>query len=281
VGGRGVECDEVVAVTFSAELRSAYGQSAETWEQDASLVYRPLAVALVDRCPDEIDGARVLDAGAGTGVVSDALVERGSRVIAVDLSHAMLARHRGRRPACAVGDVLALPLGGGVVEAAVAAFVVNHLIDPTAGLVELGRVTTRGGPILANAFSTVDRFPVKAEIERVATRHGWSAPPWYRTLQERAMPTVGSADVMMSAALGAGLLDVDVREEPVAIGRLSAEQLVRYRLGMPQLREHLRSLTETERRELFEEAVDAVRAVQPTDAQVAPVVVTLVARSPG
>ena len=45
---------------------------------------------LLSRLPDDLTGARVLDAGCGTGAKTAALAARGARVVAVDISPKLL-----------------------------------------------------------------------------------------------------------------------------------------------------------------------------------------------
>ena len=75
-------------------------------------------------------------------------------------------------------DVTALPFRSGVFDVVVAAFVVNHLPDPVAGLTELRRVTRPGGAVLASTFSA-DRAAAKAAVDGVAAAYGFVAPDWY------------------------------------------------------------------------------------------------------
>jgi magnesium-protoporphyrin O-methyltransferase len=46
---------------------------------------------ILSRLPDDLRGARVLDAGCGTGALCEALARRGADVVAVDLSPQLLA----------------------------------------------------------------------------------------------------------------------------------------------------------------------------------------------
>ena len=115
-----------------------YAGLAEVWAADATLAYGPMARHLVDRAPFDLGGVRALDAGAGSGVAGDALRARGARVVAADREFDMASY--GARPAV-TADVTALPFRSGAFDVVVAAFVVNHLPDPTAGLTELRRVT--------------------------------------------------------------------------------------------------------------------------------------------
>jgi ubiquinone/menaquinone biosynthesis C-methylase UbiE len=270
----------VVGVTFEADLRAAYGAGVDAWADDASILYGPLAEALAAQVPVSLAGRLVLDAGAGTGVAARPLAEAGARVVAVDLTHAMLRRDRAHRPPSTAGDVLGLPFRDGTFDVSVAAFVLNHVHDPAAALAELRRVSIAGGWIVANAFSVRDRLAVKDAIDECVIRRGWSAPGWYRSLQDQTMPLVGSADAMHASAVAAGLTAVRAEEHDVPIGIVEPGQLARYRLGMPQFGPFLKSLDSAERQAVFREALEAVRTVSPDGAAVAPAVVSLVARVP-
>ena len=143
---------------------SQYAGLADTWASDASLAYGPMARHLVARSPFDLLGARALDAGAGSGVAGDALRACGARVVAADREFDMASY--GARPAV-TADVVALPFRDGSFDVVVAAFVVNHLPDPVAGLSELRRVTRPGGAVLVSTFS----------IDRAAAKERWTARP--------------------------------------------------------------------------------------------------------
>ena len=106
--------------------------------------------------PRPLAGRTVLDAGAATGAASSALTAQRAAVLAVDLSAGMLAWSAATRPPCAVADIRALPLAGGSVDDVVAAFVLNHLAEPVAGLSELSpylelTARFRGEPVRVDA----------------------------------------------------------------------------------------------------------------------------------
>jgi SAM-dependent methyltransferase len=109
------------------------------WAAGVELVYGPIAAELIALSPHPLADHTVLGAGAGTGAASRAWPP--ARPIAMDLSFGMLARDAAARPPGAVADIRALPLAARSVDDAVAAFVLHHLTDPSAGLAELARVT--------------------------------------------------------------------------------------------------------------------------------------------
>src|SRR6188472_1203763 len=135
-----------------AFARRGYQCAAAAWADDAELVYGPLADALL-ACAPELTGQLVMDVGAGTGAVSHRLVAAGARAVAVDASWSMLAHQASSRPPAVVGDISRLPLVDDAVDGAAAAFVLNHLADPVAALVEMRRVVRPGGFIVASVFS--------------------------------------------------------------------------------------------------------------------------------
>ncbi|WP_369259248.1 class I SAM-dependent methyltransferase [Geodermatophilus amargosae] len=91
---------------------------------------------------------RVLDLGAGTGLLTDVLVAAGHEVLAVDPSAEMLGRLSVRHPGipAAVGGAEAIPLPDGSVDAVVAGQAA-HWFDPEPAAAELRRVLRPGGVV--------------------------------------------------------------------------------------------------------------------------------------
>ena len=60
---------------------------------------------MLDQLPNDLRGARVLDAGCGTGAASAALAARGAQVVGVDISPRLVAIAQARLPAALAGRV--------------------------------------------------------------------------------------------------------------------------------------------------------------------------------
>lgn len=90
----------------------------------------------------------VLDLGAGTGLLTQVLVDRGHRVVAVDPSEPMLAALQARLPHldARVGRAERLPLPDACVDAVVVGQA-WHWVDPATGGPELARVLRPGGSV--------------------------------------------------------------------------------------------------------------------------------------
>ncbi len=91
---------------------------------------------------------RVLDLGAGTGLLTEALVAAGHDVVAVDPSPEMLAELTARLPEVGVfaGAAEALPLPDGSVDVVVVG-TAAHWFDPSAAAPEMRRVLRSGGVV--------------------------------------------------------------------------------------------------------------------------------------
>ena len=91
---------------------------------------------------------RVLDLGAGTGLLTDVLVGAGHDVIAVDPAPEMLAQLSARLPgvATAVGTAEAVPIGDASVDAVVAGQAA-HWFEPAPAAREIRRVLRPGGTL--------------------------------------------------------------------------------------------------------------------------------------
>jgi SAM-dependent methyltransferase len=254
-----------------------YRGAGPRWATGATLVYGPIADQLVARSPHPLRGRLVLDAGAGTGAASAALLTSRARPVAVDLSADMLRYNTAAGGARIVGDICALPLSDAAVHDAVAAFVLNHLVDPGPAFRELVRVVRSGGVVLACVYANSSRSAVRDLVDEVARAAGWQAPGWYVEAKAHATPVLGTAAAMAAAAGDAGLSEITVEERPVDVGVTEPSQLVAYRFGQAPFTAWLESIGPVEG-----EAVRraAVQAVLPVMEPYRPIVVFLTATRP-
>jgi SAM-dependent methyltransferase len=101
--------------------------------------------ALFDALGD-LNGVRVLEGGAGTGIATRALLARGARVVAFDVSAVLLDRARRRSPSlpAVVGDGADLPFRDGCRD--LLCFAQSwHWLRPVTRCVEARRVLASGG----------------------------------------------------------------------------------------------------------------------------------------
>ncbi len=114
-----------------------------------------------------LNGALVVDVGAGTGIAARQMRDRGARVVAIEPSTGMLSELAATSPGVRVirGDGNAVPLRDGCAD-----FVTYaqswHWIDPALALPELRRVLRPGGTFAAWWNLTVRDEPWAEEQEK-------------------------------------------------------------------------------------------------------------------
>jgi ubiquinone/menaquinone biosynthesis C-methylase UbiE len=140
------------------ETQAYFNQVADKWDDMRRTFFgdgvRRAAVAAGGVMP----GMLVADVGTGTGFLAEAALDAGARVIGIDPSEGMLDQVRGRfagRPFEArAGEVDALPLGAGEVDAVLANMVLHHAPDPPAAIREMARVLKPGGTLVITDADT-------------------------------------------------------------------------------------------------------------------------------
>jgi 2-polyprenyl-3-methyl-5-hydroxy-6-metoxy-1,4-benzoquinol methylase len=181
--------------------RAAWDARAERWDARAEAnALRADRSADLDRIWDALRlnrGARVLDAGCGSGQLAIALAERGARVTGIDLSPEMIrrARNHGRERGADIewrtGDVLQLADPLAVFDAIQARVLLQFVPDVAGVLRELRRVLKPGGRLLASvpgALSPIYRaswmrhlpggdpgnnYLLPWELENLLLEYGW------------------------------------------------------------------------------------------------------------
>jgi trans-aconitate methyltransferase len=260
------------------DVRDAYTGAAGAWAAGPASLYEQLAEPLVTHCPARIDGARVLDFGAGTGATTRVVTAAGGAVTAVDLALDMLRSAQRERPPAVNGDAALLPFAPGVFDVAVGAFVVSHIPDPTAALREVSRTVRADGAVMTVGFDGRWDHPAKKVVESVAMRFGFEPPPWYGALKQEVEPLTAFPERLATVAHAAGLVGVEVFEDTVDVGVTTADGIIAWRLGNAIYAPFVASLRDARRAEL----VAALRdAIGPDPEPVVPGLLVLSARARG
>jgi ArsR family transcriptional regulator len=117
-------------------------------------------------------GMTVGDLGCGTGQVSELIAPHVAKVIAVDGSTDMVQAARKRLKGLHTvdirrGDIEALPIDEGQLDAAVVALVLHHVPEPARALAEIHRVLKRGGRVLIVDMLPHDRVEYQQQMGHV------------------------------------------------------------------------------------------------------------------
>jgi SAM-dependent methyltransferase len=177
----GAERLEAGAASDRQRRASSFGAVAAQYAQ-----YRPgYAVAAIRWCLAAVGDeqpARVVDLGAGTGILTGALARLGADVVAVEPDRAMLAELRRRLPGVRAteGSAEAIPLPDRSVDAVLCGQAM-HWFDLDRALPEIGRVLTPGGVLAGLWNAEDDRVGWVAELAAItksgATLSRWRATP--------------------------------------------------------------------------------------------------------
>lgn len=98
-------------------------------------------------------GALAADLGAGTGFITEGLLARGVRVVAVDQSAEMLDTLREKLGStsaldCRLGDAERLPIDDDAVDYVFANMYLHHVESPAAAIREMARILKPGGRVV-------------------------------------------------------------------------------------------------------------------------------------
>ena len=117
-------------------------------------------------------GDRVLDLAAGTGTSSEPFADAGVDVVPCDFSVGMLAVGKRRRPDMpfVAGDATRLPFADETFDAVTISFGLRNVVDVTAALSEMLRVTRPGGRVVICEFSTPTWAPFRVVYENYLSK---------------------------------------------------------------------------------------------------------------
>jgi ubiquinone/menaquinone biosynthesis C-methylase UbiE len=236
-------------------VRAAYETSAGSWADGPERMYRALADALIALAGFPLAGVRILDLGAGTGVVGRAALAAGaSQVVAADLAVGMLRRCPAELHPVAC-DALALPFRDRSFDLVLAGFSLSHLGNLSAGLAEARRV---GRAIAASSFAPGPAHPAKTAVDGVLRSFGYRAPAWYLTLKAETEPAAGDPARLGEQAAAAGYTSIRTRPAAVPTGLSTPAELASWRLGMAHVAPFVHSLDPAEKARLRAAAESAV-----------------------
>ncbi|PZF85496.1 class I SAM-dependent methyltransferase [Jiangella anatolica] len=156
-------------------------------------------------------GARWVDAGCGTGALTEAVLTLAApaSVLGVDPSGGFLATARSRLPAATfeLGSAEALPVADGAADAVVGGLMLNFVPDATAAAAEFARVAARGAVVAAYVWDYADGMELM--------RHFWAAAadvdPGGAALDEGTRFPLCRPEPLTELWEDAGLADVTVR----------------------------------------------------------------------
>jgi ubiquinone/menaquinone biosynthesis C-methylase UbiE len=174
---------------------------------------RPVAaefVAWLDRLPH----ARWLDAGCGTGALTEAVLSAASPtlVVGLDPSASFVAHAAAHVPdpraSFAVADARALPVTDGWFDVAVCGLVLNFVPERTQALTELRRAVGPGGTVAAYVWD----YAGGMELMRCFWDAAEEVDPQVGSQRESALFGFCRPEPLRAMFSAAGLEDVDVRE---------------------------------------------------------------------
>ncbi|MGW9078087.1 class I SAM-dependent methyltransferase [Streptomyces kronopolitis] len=193
---------------FDESERRVWAGNAAAYEGGFAKLCAHTVPSLLDAA-EVCAGARVLDAGTGTGAAAAAAGARGARVTAVDAEPDMARRaaHTVTGARVLVAALPQLPFTQGHFDAVVGNFVLNHVGRPRAALDELCRVTRPGGRIALTVWAAPAAAGA-ALLGRAVAAAGVVRPPSLPALAaEEDFPR--TPDGLAGLLRGAGLADVD------------------------------------------------------------------------
>ncbi|GAB4084475.1 demethylmenaquinone methyltransferase [Myceligenerans cantabricum] len=117
-------------------------------------------------------GEKVLDLAAGTGTSSEPFDDDGALVVPSDFSLGMLRVGKERRPDLpfVAGDATRLPFADESFDAVTISFGLRNVVDTSAALAEMLRVTRLGGRVVICEFSTPTWMPFRVLYQEYLMR---------------------------------------------------------------------------------------------------------------
>lgn len=191
-----------------AAIARSFDAAAETYDAHAA-VQREVARRLADRIARQALPAapRILEVGCGTGLLSEALLERlpGARCLFTDLSPAMVRRCRGKLDGLpgvgfAVMDGEAPALAGGF-DLVVSSFALQWFLDPGRALDRLAACLRPGGRLVFATLGAETFAEWRAAHAALGLSYGGIALPTAAALVREAQSPRGPGAARLAGAV--------------------------------------------------------------------------------
>lgn len=170
-----------VAATYDGWFGTPHGRIA--WDLE-----RRLLLEFLQPHP----GEEILDAGCGTGILTQELAERGVNVTGIDLSSGMLAIAREKlrhfeNVVLARADVAALPLPTSSFDAVVCFTVLEFVCQPAEALREMWRVLKPGGRLVVGVLNRLSSWAWSRSGRGIFTQAHFYSYWEFRSLLKKAL----------------------------------------------------------------------------------------------
>jgi SAM-dependent methyltransferase len=223
------------------EVAEAYARQMGRWSRQLA----PLLIEFVG----VREGDQILDAGCGTGSVSRAIAEltKATKIIGIDASKGFIeyaqARNSDPRVSFELGDAQKLSFSDSTFGKCLSLLVVNHIPDTPKAVMEMRRVTKRGGVIATamwdgtggNEFNDClwdVALSLDPAVERPAERHG----------------SYSSPAALSALWTDAGLTNIEVKDLTISCGFASFDEFWnRYLEGQGPSRAYVVALPDNRR----------------------------------
>jgi ubiquinone/menaquinone biosynthesis C-methylase UbiE len=145
----------------SVESKEYFGRVAAEWDElrrdffSESLREKAIEAANVK------PGMMAVDVGAGTGFITEGLVKKGVKVIAVDQSEAMLSQIKKKFGSAGAidprrGEAENLPVEDRVADCVFANMFLHHVENPSVAIAEMGRILKKDGVLIVTDLDEHD-----------------------------------------------------------------------------------------------------------------------------
>ena len=160
------------AAAFKTRDAESYDALAGDFERFAKMYSPPLVTRMLTHARLSRT-TRVLDIGAGTGIVALAAAATSAHVTAIDLSLGMLARAKENAEQAGVADRIdfrlmdaeVLTLNDRSFDCVLSLFALHHFPDPARALKEMQRVLVPGGTLVVGSGSPPSRFTLAGVVD--------------------------------------------------------------------------------------------------------------------